>query len=158
MLTGLTIKPDYGDKQEPVAWWNGFGYSYRKQTIQNKKSVLQAKEEICRKMESCGVPLYTIDDGSGCPCKNPDVNIELTHKSMKDIAKLIKDYKETAFKSFDKAMTVWMRHGAFGGVDDRGLWDKLTSPPRVRSYRVLSISADTTVERQSSVSSSMSTG
>jgi hypothetical protein len=131
MLTGLTIKADCEERQEPVAWWNGFGYSYRKPLIANKKTVLQAKEEICRKMESCGVPPYTVDDGSGYLCKNPDVNIELTHKSMKDIAKLIKDYKETAFKKFDKAMTVWMRQGAFGGVDDRGLWDKLTSPPRV---------------------------
>lgn len=135
MLTGLAIKHDCEEKQVE---WGYFGYTTGKRTVTRPKTVLQAKEEICRLMEKCGVPQYSVDDRLGYLSKNPDVNVELTHKNMKDIAKLIKEYKETAFKNFDKAMTVWMRQGSFGGVDDRGLWDKLTSPPRV-SARCLRI-------------------
>jgi hypothetical protein len=128
MLTGLTIKDDCEEKQ---AEYGHFGYTTGKRTITRPKTVLQAKEEICRLMKKFGVPKYSLDDGLGYFSKNPDVNIELTHKNMKDIADLIKNYKETAFKNFDKAMTVWLRQGSSDGRDNRGLWDKLTSPPRV---------------------------
>lgn len=119
MLTDLGISKDCEDTQTDYLWYQ-FGYGGGRK-ITRPKTVREAKVEICRKLQDYGVPAY----------KTGDVKVEITHKNMGDIAKLIEEYKDTAFQKFDKALTVWMRQGKYGGVDDRGLWDRLTSAPLV---------------------------
>jgi hypothetical protein len=119
MLTDLGISKDCKDIQADYQWYQ-FGYGGNKKVIR-PKTVYEAKVEICRKLEDYDVPAY----------KTGDVKVELTHNNMGDIAKLIEEYKDIAFKQFDKALTVWMRQGKYGGVDHRGLWDRLTSAPLV---------------------------
>lgn len=83
------------------------------------KTIYEAKAEICGKLESSGLPPYS----SG------DVEVEMTHKSMKDIAEMIQSYKDKTFKQFDRAMTIWLRHGASGSTEHvRGLWDRINYP------------------------------
>jgi len=119
MLTDLGISRNI-EKPDPYAWFSYGG----KKTVVGTKTVYEAKTEICRKLKSYDCPPY--EEG--------DVNVELTHKNMGDIAKLIEEYKDVAFRKFDRALTVWMRQGQHDGVDDRGLWDKLTSAPRVSPF------------------------
>jgi hypothetical protein len=119
MLTGLGISKHVEETViDPKAWTMGFE---KKKKIERPKTVLEAKLEICRKLQDYDCPPYN----SG------DVMVELTHKNMGDIAKLIKKYKDVEFRNFDKALTVWMRQSKHDGKDDRGLWDRLTSAPRV---------------------------
>jgi hypothetical protein len=133
MLTDLEISKNIETKTiEPNPWAHFGGYGGTKKTIVRAKSVYEAKQEICRKLESYGCPPY----------KSGEVKVELTHKNMGDIAKHIEEYKKIAFKKFDKALTVWMRQSNYDGQDDRGLWDKLTSAPRVRQLRCVQIRAD----------------
>jgi hypothetical protein len=114
MLTGLGISKDVEETViDPGAW--------QKKKYKRPKTVLEAKLEICRKLQDYDCPPYN----SG------EVMVELTHKNMGDIAKLIKKYKDVEFRNFDKALTVWMRQSKHDGKDDRGLWDRLTSAPRV---------------------------
>ena len=103
---------------DPGAWTMGYK---KKKTYIRSKTVLEAKLEICRKLQDYGCPAYN----------SAEVMVELTHKNMGEIAKLIKKYKDTEFRNFDKALTVWMRQSKHDGKDDRGLWDRLTSAPRV---------------------------
>jgi hypothetical protein len=120
MLTDLGISKDIKEKTFNPNLWLGMGYKAKVNSIRSK-TVYEAKEEICRKLEDYGCPSY----------KSADVMVELTHKNMGEIAKLIKKYKDTEFRNFDKALTVWMRQSKHDGKDDRGLWDRLTSAPRV---------------------------
>jgi hypothetical protein len=114
MLTGLGISKHVEETGiDPNAW--------QKKKYKRPKTVLEAKLEICRKLQDYDCPPYN----SG------EVMVELTHKNMGDIAKLIKKYKDVEFRNFDKALTVWMRQSKHDGKDDRGLWDRLTSAPRV---------------------------
>jgi hypothetical protein len=111
MLTGLDIKQDIKRSRMYNIWGQGH----------KAKSVFEAKKEICRKLQDYGCPPYNTNN----------VMVELPPKNMGDIARLIKKYKDTDFRNFDKALTVWMRQSEYDGKDDRGLWDRLTSAPRV---------------------------
>jgi hypothetical protein len=110
MLTDLGISRYYQVKH--YTNWEG---------VKTEKTVYEAKVLICAKLKDSTGPEY--DSG--------EVKVELTHKKMGDIAKLIKEYKHNVFKKYDKALTVWMRQGKEDDVDNRGLWDKLTTAPLV---------------------------
>jgi hypothetical protein len=118
MLTDLGISKNIEDLRPKGNGFYGYG---QKRLVVRAKTVYEAKEEICRKLKDSDCPSYDSED----------VKVELTHKNMGDIAQLIEEYKKVAFRKFDKALTVWMRQSKHDGEDDRGLWDKLTSVPRV---------------------------
>jgi len=133
MLTDLGISENIKQTAFHNPW---LGMGYKPKSIRSK-TVYEAKEEICRKLEDYGCPPY----------KSGDVKVELTHKNMGEIAKLIEEYKNTAFRKFDKALTVWMRQSKHDGEDDRGLWDKLTSAPRVGQWQRGQVQADIQSEK-----------
>lgn len=127
MLTDLAISKNIeATTVDPIPWAYFGGYGGAKRSVVRSKTVYEAKEEICQRLKAKASDCPSYDSGN--------VKVELTHKNMGTIAKLMEEYKNVAFKNFDKALTVWMRQSKYDGQDDRGLWDKLTSVPRVSPH------------------------
>lgn len=120
MMTDLGVKKTIRTSRPRNAYYRMFGFgSYDRQEVEVAKTVFEAKTEICGLLVKHGGPEY----------EHGDVEVGLTHRNMKDIAEMIERYKDTTFRRFDRAMTVWLRQGVYGQNDRfRGCWDRITYP------------------------------